>query len=142
MDGSSLSLSGVRNGVDGALLLEMVLGVNKCLCERRDELEAGLLEGDEDGEEVGESSLYLWKGKNDAGLSVTQSDDPLSGGHFVLGVSKAPPRPSRHRRVVVHVIHALEVGYGKHVRFVVESESPTPNGLTTVGGAKTRNDIG
>jgi hypothetical protein len=80
--------------VDGAelFLLGMFLGavvgwLNKCLCERRGELEVGLFEGDEDGEEVGESSLYLM---NDAGLSVTQSDDPLSGGHFVLGVSKAP----------------------------------------------------
>jgi len=130
--------------VDGTelFLLGMFLGtvvgwLNKCLCERRGELEARLLEGDEEGEEVGESSL--WRGKNDAGLAVTQSDDPLSGGHFVLGVSKAPPRPSRHRRrVVVHVVHALEMGNGEHVRLVVESESPIPNGLTTVGGAKTR----
>ena len=26
----------------------------------------------------------------DARLSVTQSDDPLSGGHFAVGMSKAP----------------------------------------------------
>ena len=95
MDGSSLSLSGVSDGVEGVeLLLGMLLGafegrLNKCLRERRGEPEAGLLDGDEDGDEVGESS-YLLKGKNGAGLSVTQSDDPLSGGHFVFGVSKAP----------------------------------------------------
>ena len=34
-----------------------------------------------DGEEEGEIG---------ARLSVTQSDDPLSGGHFALGVSKPP----------------------------------------------------
>jgi hypothetical protein len=94
--GSSLSLSGVRNGVDSGelFLLGMFLGVferwlNKWLRERRGESEAGLLDGDEDGDETGES-LYLPKGKYDAGLSVTQSDDPLSGGHFDFGVSKAP----------------------------------------------------
>jgi hypothetical protein len=129
--GSSLSLSGVRDGVDGVelFLLGMFLGgfegLNKCLRERRGEPES---DGDEEGDEVGESLK-----KYDAGLSVTQSDDPLSGGHFVFGVLKAPPRPSRHRpRVIVHVLHALEVGHGKHVRLVVVSESPIPNGLTTV----------
>lgn len=30
------------------------------------------------------------EGKDDARLSVTQSDDPLSGGHFAEGMSKAP----------------------------------------------------
>jgi len=125
------------------LLLEMLLGgfeggINKCLRERRGESEAGLLDGDEDGDEVGES-LYPLKGKNDAGLSVTQPDDPLSGGHFIFGVSKAPPRPIRHRAsIVVHVAHSLKVGYGQKVGLVVESGSPIPNGLTTVGGAKTR----
>jgi len=155
MDGSSLSLSGVSDGVEGVeLLLGMLLGafeggLYKCLRARRGEPEAGLLDGDEDGDEVGESS-YLLKGKNDAGLSVTQSDDPLSGGHFVFGVSKAPlqsklsvgtqvakgrthPRPFRHRgRIIVHILHSLEVCDGQHVRLIVESESPIPNGLTTV----------
>jgi len=106
-------------------------------------LEAGLLDGDEDGDEVGESLLYLLKGRKDAELSLTQFDDPLSGGHFVLGVSKAPPRPSRQGgRVVVHIFHALKIRYRKHTRLVVESESPISNGLTTVGGAKTRFRIG
>jgi len=31
----------------------------------------------------------------DAGLPVTQSDDPLSGGHFAFGASKAPLGPAR-----------------------------------------------
>lgn len=39
--------------------------------------------GDEETEEAGEE-------KYDAGLPVTQSDDPLSGGHLLLGASKAP----------------------------------------------------
>ena len=30
------------------------------------------------------------EGKDDARLSVTQSNDPLSGGHFAVGVSKPP----------------------------------------------------
>ena len=76
---------------------------------------------------------------DDAGLPVTQSDDPRSGGHFALGVSKAPPGPSRERsRVVVHVVRALHVAHSKDARLVVEVESPISNGLTTVGGAKTR----
>jgi hypothetical protein len=32
----------------------------------------------------------LSRGNIDARLPVTQSDDPLSGGHFALGASKAP----------------------------------------------------
>ena len=32
------------------------------------------------------------KGKKDAEPSVTQFGDPLSGGHFALGASKAPLR--------------------------------------------------
>jgi len=75
----------------------------------------------------------------DAGLPVTQSDDPRSGGHFALGVSKAPPRPSRERgRVEVLVVRALDMAHRKDARLVVEVESPISNGLTTVGGAKTR----
>lgn len=35
------------------------------------------------------------EGKAGARLSVTQSDDPLSGGHFALGVSKPPLRPKK-----------------------------------------------
>lgn len=86
----------------------------------------------------------------DARLSVTQSDDPLSGGHFAVGVSKAPlrrvrmravereegvtyPRPARERsRVVVHRVVALDVADGKHARDHVGRESPISNGLTTV----------
>jgi len=62
--GSSLSLSGVSDGVDGVelFLLGMFLGafegwLNKCLRERIGEPEAGLLDGDEDGDDAGES-LY------------------------------------------------------------------------------------
>lgn len=51
--------------------------------------EAGM--GDEESEEGEEGERY------GAGLPVTQSNDPLSGGHFTLGASKAPPRPSRER---------------------------------------------
>jgi len=78
--------------------------------------------------------------ENDAGLPVTQSDDPRSGGHFGVGTSKAPPGPAREgSRIIIHVICALKVADGQHTRLGVEGEySPIPNGLTTVGGAKTR----
>lgn len=98
----------------------------------------GLVEtGEEAGEE--ETELVRWESREDAGLPVTQSNDPRSGGHFALGTSKAPPRPSRERSgIVVHVVGALEMAHSKHTRLIVESESPISNGLTTVGGAKTR----
>lgn len=69
---------------------------------------------------------------------------------MTLGASKAPlfvpnerksaqksertyPGPSRERgRIVVHVFCALKMAHRKHTRLVVESESPIPNGLTTV----------
>lgn len=83
----------------------------------------------EDGEE----------GKVGARLSVTQSDDPLSGGHFALGVSKPPPGPARERgRVIVPRVVALHVAHCKHARSHVGVESPISNGLTAVGGANTR----
>jgi hypothetical protein len=42
--------------------------------------------------EVGEEEEIKADGeeKYDAGPPVTQSDDPLSGGHLLLGASKAP----------------------------------------------------
>lgn len=50
-----------------------------------------LVESDEEervGELVGEAE---WREAYvDAGLSVTQPNDPRSGGHFALGASKAP----------------------------------------------------
>ena len=68
---------------------------------------------------------------SDAGLPVTQSNDPRSGGHFAWGMSKTPldkvntmvpmhaeeirtyPRPAREgSRVVVHVVAALHVADG------------------------------
>jgi len=78
--------------------------------------------------------------KFDAGLPVTQSNDPRSGGHLGLGTSKAPPGPSGEGGgVVVHVVFALEVADRKHTRIGVKGKrSPISNGLTTVGGAKTR----
>jgi len=83
------------------------------------------------------------EGANDARLSVTQSDDPLSGGHFAVGTSKPPPRPARERsRVVVHRIGVLQMADRDHARSHVGRESPISNGLTTVGGANTRLRIG
>jgi len=97
-----------------------------------------LVEAGEEGEEEGQSVRWE-ENREDAGLPVTQSNDPRSGGHFALGTSKAPPRPSRERSgIVVHVVSALEMAHSKHTRLIVESESPISNGLTTVGGAKTR----
>lgn len=79
------------------------------------------------------------EGNDGARLSVTQSDDPLSGGHFTLGMSKTPPGPARERsRVVVHRVVALNVANGKHARSHVGRESPISNGSTAVGGANTR----
>jgi len=77
--------------------------------------------------------------KMDTWLPVTQSDDPLSGGHFALGTSKPPLRSAREGSgVVVHIVAAFEVANGNYVRRRVGRESPISNGLTTVGGAKTR----
>lgn len=96
------------------------------------DLEKGIDSGEE---EMEPESLE----KIDAGLPVTQSNDPPSGGHFSLGTSKAPPGPSREGSGIrVLFIGALETAHRKHTRLVVESNSPIPNGLTTVGGAKTR----
>jgi len=72
-------------------------------------------------------------------LSVTQSGDPLSGGHFALGVSKPPPGPARERsRIIVPRVVALHMAHCKHARSHVGVASPISNGLTTVGGANTR----
>lgn len=88
----------------------------------------------EDVSEEGDEEII-----EDVRLSVTQSDDPLSGGHFALGMSKPPPRPAREgSRVVVHRAVALEVANSDHARSHVGRESPISNGLTTVGGANTR----
>lgn len=51
------------------------------------ETEVGEVEKEEGGEEQMEGD---GEEKYDAGLPVTQSDDPLSGGHLLLGASKAP----------------------------------------------------
>jgi len=76
--------------------------------------------------------------KMDARLPVTQPDDPLSGGHFALGTSKPPLGSTRESSgVVVHVV-TTKMTNGKHTRHVSREESPISNGLTTVGGAKTR----
>ena len=43
------------------------------------------------GEDCGELEVEYGEAENtDAGLPVTQSDDPRSGGHLALGMSKAP----------------------------------------------------
>jgi len=117
-DEVGLPLSGVRGGVERS----------EDTVSLEDERGTGIGREFEAGEE------------NDAGLPVTQSDDPRSGGHFCVGTSKAPPGPAGEgSRVVVHVVCALKVADGQHTRLGVEGEySPIPNGLTTVGGAKTR----
>lgn len=87
----------------------------------------------------------------DAGLSLTQSDDPRSGGHFTLGTSKTPlvggqwparcliemrthPGPARvGSRIIVNVVVVLKVADSQDARLgVVEVGGPIPNGLTTV----------
>jgi hypothetical protein len=52
----------------------------------RDEESLKLSEPNEDSVERSEGE----EGKYGVRLSVTQSDDPLSGGHFTLGMSKTP----------------------------------------------------
>jgi hypothetical protein len=47
--------------------------------------------GDEETEEGEEGEKY------GAGPPVTQSDDPLSGGHLFLGASKAPLGEGEHK---------------------------------------------
>lgn len=95
------------------------------------------------------------EGEIDARLSVTQSDDPRSGGHLALGMSKTPlkrgeqserridsadcahPGPARERgRVVVHGVVALDVADRKHARSHVSRESPISNGSTAVAAEK------
>lgn len=70
--------------------------------------------GEDSGEECNSESFRYWDVANeDAGLPLTQSDDPLSGGHFDLGTSKPPPRSARERSgVIVHVVVALHVADG------------------------------
>jgi hypothetical protein len=75
----------------------------------------------------------------DAGLPVTQSDDPLSGGHFDLGTSKPPPGPPRESsRIIVNVLGALHMANTQDAWRSVGIESPIGNGLTTVVGAQTK----
>lgn len=94
------------------------------------------------------------EGDTDAVLPVTQHDDPLSGGHFTKGTSKAPlgklienvkkkgrtptayPGSARERsRVVIYIVVALNMAYGEHARTDVNRESPISNGLTAVAVA-------
>lgn len=91
-----------------------------------------MLVGEVEKEEGGEE-------ENSAGPSVTQSNDPLSGGHFALGMSKAPLGSAREgSRVVVLVSAALHLADCEYRRLSVVVEGPISNGLTAVGGAKTR----
>lgn len=53
-------------------------------------VEAKPSSGEEDGEVLLEEVEWGEREKMDAGLPVTQSDDPLSGGHFAEGTSKPP----------------------------------------------------
>lgn len=95
----------------------------------------------EDGEEERSRSRAREK---DAGLSVTQPDDPPGGGgHFPSGVSKMPLRSARERsRVIVEILEALGATDGQHTWICVVRESPIPNGENTVGGAETRATFG
>jgi len=90
---SLASLSGVRGGVDISELLEKerMHGIG------REKFEGFVVimgnfarEGNATSGKhlLGEDAVSL--GNADARLPVTQSDDPLSGGHFAWGASKAP----------------------------------------------------
>ena len=99
------SLSGVRGGVD--MSESLLVGVNRghgIGWEKFEVLIAAL--GDIARERNFESvrylsgeEVYVSLANTDARLPVTQSDDPLSGGHFTLGASKAPlVRHHQHTR--------------------------------------------
>ena len=47
---------------------------------------------------------------DDARLSLTQSDDPLSGGHLALGVSKTPRAASRERGTAKDISGQKHIG--------------------------------
>ena len=109
--------------------------------------------------------------ERDTGQPLTLASDPplsiplveISGGIFSLGVSKTPRAASRergtakdisgqkrigqdregHAPVVVNVVGALHLTYGKDVRVhSVNRESPIPNGLTTVAAKRKRVEQG
>jgi hypothetical protein len=88
-------------------------------------------------EEERDEKLDEGEGKVGARLSVTQSCDPLSGGHFGVGTSKAPLGSAREGGGIIIFI-SLHVANSDNVRGDVSREGPIPNGLTTVGGADTR----
>jgi len=98
---SLVSVSGVRGGVDISEL--QLVGT-----ERWHEIGRETFEG-----QIWAAEDFAWEkivesrgdlsgegyraslGSTDARLPVTQSDDPLSGGHLALGASKAPPGSAR-----------------------------------------------
>lgn len=96
-------------------------------------------------EETGEEE------KLDAGLPVTQPDDPRSGGHFSKGTSKAPleigdsakesrgiqqrthPGSAGERsRVIIDIVGALHLADSENTGSGVKRDSPISNGLTAV----------
>jgi len=78
------------------------------------------------------------EGDFDARLSVTQSCDPLSGGHFGVGASNAPPRSARERSGVVVEVVAFHMADSDYARRDVSVSPIRHNGLTSVGGAHTK----
>jgi hypothetical protein len=105
---SLVSLSGVRGGVD--ISEPLLVGAKRGHGIGREKFN-GLIAalGDFSRERNFESVKYL-SGEEvcvclvntDARLPVTQSDDPLSGGHFAVGASKAPL--GRHHQHARHCI--------------------------------------
>jgi hypothetical protein len=93
---SLVSVSGVREGVDISEL--QLVGTERWHEIGRETFEGQIwaTEGfawEKNGESGGDLSGEGYRaslGSTDARLPVTQSDDPLSGGHLALGTSKAP----------------------------------------------------
>lgn len=78
-------------------------------------------------------------GNEDAGLPVTQSDDPPSGGHFCLSTSKPPPcTATEGSRVKVLVVFPSALNAANSKNGFVGEVSPISNGTFAVGGAHTR----
>jgi len=120
-----LSSSGVNGGVD--------TGTGTGSPER-----VGLAFGRELKYDPGVPIWVLIRG-NCAGLPVTQTDDPPSGGHFLRGASKTPPCPATERSAVkIFVFRAMALDVANGHNGCVSVESPISNGRATVGGAKTR----
>lgn len=130
--------SGLESGVSGYLFTWLLawfgIGRGKAVAEG----EVGTL--------IGDGEVHCWNGNpaaRDAGLSVTQPNDPpdlvISGGHFSIGTLKTPLCPAREGGIVIVQVRlgAFDAADREHTGSSVgphHSNAPTVG----VGGVKTR----